>query len=423
MTMLSRATATHLLALAFGASAGWIALSQVDPGRGPSFVRDAPDPRSGPLPAKSPQQRTPGHGTTAATCREAWEALQKRSKQERLALGPPLLAEWLKRDLAGALEAALGSDDDGYPLQLFSAEFARDPQAFLDLIKAGRFGLRTAFLRDWYVRMMVGTDPKTLLLQSADLGPVSRVRIAEGVAGLLRYQSDQRDELIAFVATLPGTPENRELQASMGRELAQKIGSEELLVWLSEIPGPVGVAMIGSAVAVILEQADYDKAGETFGQLPDHLRTAAVESILSKPGKSLFGYLAAIDEMIDTPAWSERHRELATRLPGMSPDPRQKATLSTWAAGLPEREDTMELYRTAVGRVIPSDPDAARDWIFSQPSGWKRQNSLAAFARSALADRGDEAAARWAYEQITDPVVKSQAEGLLLKFENGGIPR
>ena len=73
-----------------------------------------------------------------------------------------------------------------------------------------------------------------------------------------------------------------------------------------------------------------------------------------------------------------------------------------WAAKLPERDDTMDLYRVAVRKFVTHQPDQAREWIGAMPGGWKQQNSLASYAQSALFARGDVAGAEWARQQIIE---------------------
>jgi hypothetical protein len=264
---------------------------------------------------------------------------------------------------------------------------------------------------------MAMRDPAALLAQAGEFGPITREKIATTCVEMAKQQPEKLKAMIGTVASLPDTPANRQAAATIARALASHMDAQELLDRLIEIPGATGAAMIGGAMATMLEKTNVDGARATFAGLPDDLRRSAVEATLAKPGKNVSGYLAAMDEVINTPQWTELQKPLAVRLHERQAGPDQNATLLAWAAKMPEREDTMDLYRVAVRGFVTSYPQDAREWIGQMDPGWKQQNSLAAYVQSALAGRQDEAGAQWAFQQITDPVFHAEAEGFFRSYE------
>jgi hypothetical protein len=341
----------------------------------------------------------------------------RQSPGDRKKLMPLLLDEWIKRDPAGALEAVLEEDESVLLMEQFSRLFEEDPQRFKELFAGERFGLKTAQVRDWWITRMASRDPAALLAQAGEFGPITRDKIAKSCTEMGKHQPERQQAMIAAVAALPDTPANRQLASSLARSLASQMDAQELLDRLIEFPGATGAVMIGGAMATMMERTNVEGARATFAGLPDDVRKAAVDATLAKPGKNVSGYLAAMDEVINTPEWGSIQKAIAVRLHEARPGPDQNATLLAWAARMPEREDTMDLYRVAVRGFVTGYPQDAREWIGQMEPGWKQQNSLAAYVQSALAGRGDEAGAQWALEQITDPVFRTEAEGFFRSHE------
>lgn len=334
---------------------------------------------------------------------------------DRYSLMPELLKQWIENDPAGALEAVLAEDAEW--LELFSGLFEKDPAGFRDLFADERFGLDTAKARDWWIQRMALKNPTELLALSSEFGPLAREKIAASCVETHKDDPERLRSMIGAVAALSATPENQQIASSIARALASHLDPQELLDRLIELPGANRAAMVGAAMATMLDRTDVDGAKATFASLPADLRQAAIDATLAKPGKNVSGYLAAMDEVINAPGWSDLKGPLAVRLHELAPGPDQNPALLEWAARMPEREDTMDLYRVVVRRFVTDSPQEAREWIGGMEPGWKQQNSLASYVQSALSARSDEAGAQWAFEQITDPVSRSEAEGFFQAHE------
>lgn len=341
----------------------------------------------------------------------------RQPPSDRNSLLPELLKQWIEADPAGALEAVLAEDESLQWLELFSGLFEKDPAGFRDLFADERFGLATATVRDWWINRMAHKDPVELLSLASGFGTLTREKIATTCVEIHKDDPERLRSMIGQAATRSDTAENRQIASSLARALASHLDSQELLDRLIELPGAIRAAMIGGAMATMLDRTDIEGAKATFASLPADLRQPTIEATLAKPGKNVSGYLAAIDEVIHTPGWSDLNGPLAVRLHELAPGPEQNPTLLEWASQMPEREDTMDLYRVAVRGFVTAYPQDARDWIGGMEPGWKQQNSLAAYVQSALAARNDDAGAEWAFQQITDPVFRTEAEGFFRAHE------
>lgn len=411
--------AAYLLAFAAGSAGAWCFTEVLDDGRDPeenSRQSLQPD-KPGKLSSRSGNRPSRSQAPAGSAHRQAWELLLRQPPKDRNSLTPDLLKQWIEIDPAGALEAVLAEDESAQWLNLFSPLFEKDPAGFRNLFADERFGLGTEKVRDWWINRMAYKSPAELLSLASGFGTLTRDKIAATCVELQKNDPGRLRALIGAASTLPDSPENRQIASSLARALASHLDSQELLDRLIELPGALRAAMIGGAMATMLDRTDIQGAKATFASLPDDLRQAAIEATLAKPGRNVSGYLAAIDEVIHAPGWSELKGSLAVRLHELAPGADQNPTLLEWAARMPEREDTMDLYRVAVRSFVTHNPQDAREWIGGMEPGWKQQNSLASYVQSALAARSDEAGAQWAFQQITDPVFRAEAQDFFQAHE------
>ncbi|OYV07023.1 MAG: hypothetical protein CFE26_03205 [Verrucomicrobiales bacterium VVV1] len=178
-----------------------------------------------------------------------------------------------------------------------------------------------------------------------------------------------------------------------------------------------GYDCLGAALAIAFANMNYTTAKTTLGSLPDDLKSEAVSGMREKQGRNVGPFLAAVDEVINTADWAKAEKTWCVKLHNLAGFSTEYETLLAWAALLPERSDTMDLYRVAIRSFVTNQPDKAKQWILSLPQGWKRENSLAGFVQSSLAARGDVTGAKWARGLIQDPAFAASADGWFLDFE------
>lgn len=352
----------------------------------------------------------------AAVLRGAWQEMQRQSPADRARLRPLLLAKWAEVDLEAALEAALLEPDSAELLAAFDDLFEKHPEAFQPLLAGERFGLKSAEFRDWWINRMSGADPDGLLAAIGDFNESDQKKILKRCADGMTGDPEKLWGMMGDFAKLPDTPANRKLWAMAAREAAARGSAETVVEKLSAISGPAGDAMISVAMTVMLEKTDYAGARATYASLPPDLKRQIIQAELRAPGGNPGPFLAAVDEVIGTAEWTDLQHPLAVKLHEMNPTQEQFPMMLDWASKLPEREDTLDLYRVAVRKFVTYQPDEAREWIGGMKGGWKQQNSLASFAQSALFGRSDVAGAEWARGQVTDPRFRAEVDGFFKTY-------
>lgn len=179
----------------------------------------------------------------------------------------------------------------------------------------------------------------------------------------------------------------------------------------------VSHACLGEALAEAFKEADYPTARNALKSLPEDLRNDAILGICEKQGKNVGPYLAALDEVVNTPDWPKRQQALCVKLHHLTIASRDYETLLDWAAILPERRDTADLHRVAIRGFVTYQHARAKAWIPTLPPGWKKQNAIAGFMQASLMTLNDMPGAEWARRQLTDPDLIREADGWILEFE------
>ncbi len=343
--------------------------------------------------------------------------MQRQSAADRARLRPALLTEWANANLEAALEAALLEPDSATLLSAFNEPFEKDPDAFRPLLAGERFGIKSAELRNWWIQKMGLAHPDELLAMIGDFNSSDQGKVIKSVVDGMIGEPEKIWAMIDDFATLPDTPANRKLWAQAAKAVASRQNADTVVGKLSAIRGAAGDAMISEAMAVLLDRTDYAGARATYAALPADLKPQIVQAALKNPGENVDAYLAALDEVIHTSDWAALQKPLAVKLHNMNPNARQYPSMLEWAAQLPERDDTMDIYRVAVRKFVSHQPDKARQWIAGMPRGWKHQNSLAAYVQAALFARSDVEGAKWAIPQINDPRFRVEADGFLKTYE------
>jgi len=176
-------------------------------------------------------------------------------------------------------------------------------------------------------------------------------------------------------------------------------------------------ACLGQALAEVFKDADYAGVKAALKSLPEDLRRDAVQGLCGHQGKSVGAFLAAIDELIQSPEWPKISGSICVKLHNLTMTISHGDLMLSWAPLLPEREDTEELYRTALRAFLIYQPERAKKWLSEVPEGRRRQNGLAGFLHSSLHFRTHPADAMWAMERISDPDFINYADGRILEYE------
>lgn len=408
----------HACALAAGAALAWWLLPQMSAASTgasavvsstPSLGAASGEPAGkASATARNHKGSTSTIGERSKVYREAWDELLRRKlpNAEREALQIKLLAEWVEIDPDAAVSAALielgrtgaYASNSGL-LSAFTRKMREQPGIFWPLIKEKRFGLKTAFLQQHWLDVVGRHDPDLLLGYFDEFsGPLKSKAIKSVLEGLNDDPVKTR-EVMTRLAQLPDNPESREMWKAAGKQISTQ-GLEAMAKGLSESKTPGEEAIYLQGLASFGGWKPL-KIGELRGQLEAMPEATGKKAALGVLGETYFPDTIAdiADYLMDQGDWETLSKQVPIRMHQAVPSRDQGAFLA-WAAEMPERQETEDLYRTSIRNHINGDPAKARDWIEAMPAGWKRDNALVEYVNSSLHTRKDSIAAEWAIERI-----------------------
>lgn len=85
--------------------------------------------------------------------------------------------------------------------------------------------------------------------------------------------------------------------------------------------------------------------------------------------------------------------------------------MARWAQKLPAHDDAKDTYRHAVAGRFRADLSGSREWVFSLPEGWHREQALAQLAMTADLHHKNAAVRDQMLAEITDPAIQEEMRG------------
>jgi hypothetical protein len=343
----------------------------------------------------------------------AWAALSSLPVEERDLVRWRLLKDWIAEDPDAALEAlvALEASEQVGLLECFVPLFEANPEWFLPILQTHRHGLRGVTVRDWWAERMAAADPARLVELARSFGPLdSASMMSKAMAGATLDQ-ETMNSVFAALQEMPAGDETTRLWKAAGKGLAG-IGTDLLEERYLEATHPEVKALFGQALAKALSDQELspEQRAEILARIPADRRISLALDLAREAGQNSKAITAAIDSVIASPDWAQNAKRLASQLHNSLPRGADAVRLATWAATIPAREDTEDLYRTAVRSYLQQRPVAEiREWMTTMPPGWRRDNTLAAWVQS-NANFGKLDEARWALERIQSPHFRSEGE-------------
>lgn len=349
----------------------------------------------------------------------AWDAIGFRNVtvQERVELQKKLLAQWALVDMEAAMMAALsgpwdGNDQEGgidALLSVFAEAFRLQPLVAWDLIQSGKFGPGSALFREQWATTVARHEP---VLAVSMIGSFSR----DHQSTVLRY-------------ALSGASENKELRAQILAKLAElPPDTKDLSGLIAEAfkisPSDGDPASYREAIANAtsdqartmalheylssLRNLDATALRNEWSQLPPDLQARAAVGLFNSP-VGVKNAPDVLDLIMETGQWDRLKdptaqnniRNYARTLNGVD--------LASWGMKLPERPETIEIFRRAVDPYISRNIGDAKGWIETLPQGWHRDRALGQFSQHALYGSKDPALSQWALDQISDPKIQAEA--------------
>ena len=303
----------------------------------------------------------------------------------------------------------------------FAELFDKNPEWFLSDLQNHRLGLRGVAVRDWWAARMAAMDPARLVRLAAGFGPLDAAALmAVAMEGGTTGQ-ERLNAVFAALQEMPPGDSTTRLWKAAGKGLSE-LGVDSLEGYYLDATHPDARVMFGQALAKALadKQIRPERCAEILSRTPAHLRLGLAMDLAREAGTNVGAVTAAIDAVLPTDAWSEHAKKLAVQLHNSTASGENATRLADWAASIPARSDTEDLYRTAVRPYIQQQPvDEIRKWITSMPRGWRRDNTLAAVAQSASNFKRFEDA-RWALERIDSLHFQQEARKWITEAEKRG---
>jgi len=356
----------------------------------------------------------------------AWKAVRfaKLSTPDRVRVQRELLGKWAEVDLTAAIEASLGEAWDDNPdgtfgggngqfFSVFGDAFAKNPAETWALIKSGQFGVASGVLRGVWLDSAGQRDPAFL---AGILGEMSwrdtAVALRACRSGFHGKPKEEQEAIFKVLAAYPDSlvPTSQLLNFT-DRDAMVALSADDLNQDIA-----AGNQRLAQVKAMLLGQqlrnvAPADIAATIQG-MPDAIGQEVLWAAFkgkNVPAESL----ALMDQLVEKNAWAKiQNRETIGRLQSLAHNGQGgAAAVAEWAASMPVRQETTEVFHRAVDTFVRNDTPATRDWIASLPPGVWRDRAYAEFSQQALNSRNDPEASQWALNQIGNPTFKGEATG------------
>lgn len=427
MNALLKRTGTCLLSAAAGICAAALlggvagptvedAAAAAPDGRRGESVEPGRERREGAAPRKA--ERTAG-ALKSADYRKAWDAIARRNltPRERAELQKRVLEHWSLVDLEGAMKAALESPWDGgietsgvgYLVPAFSAAFMKNPIEAWRIIQSGNLGPGAATFRWQWLTDVSKEHPLLVVSYFNELAPPL---MKSALNQVMKKHPGNTEVSAAVRRMLEGLPADAvtkglaadyfdlappmETPAELGARWAAAATEREKLIALQ--------ALIGS-----LRKSDLATIRAEWEKLPPDARNDLTSTLLTSynlnhPPTALLDLAMQNGnwELFKDPRISGVEGALAKHARTAEP-----IALAEWGLKLPDRPETLDVFRRAVSGYIDKNYVDARDWILSIPEGdWRRERALAEYSQNALWAKKDPDGSQWAIDQIQDQKIK-----------------
>ena len=296
-------------------------------------------------------------------------------------------------------------------LECFGPLYEKDPEWFLSTLQSHLHGLRGVAVRNWWTARMAADDPAKLVRLAGTFGPLDGAYMFERAMAAATSDQAKLDAAFSALGEMQASDETTRLWKAAGKGLAS-LGADALEGRFHEASNPDVKALFGEALAKALtdRQITQEIRARILTRIPSDQRTSFAMCVAREAGRNSEAITSAIDSVITTTDWSQNAKALAVYLHNSLPDEADASRLAAWAGNLPVREDTEDLYRTAVRPLLQQRPtEELRQWIDSMSAGWQRDNTLAAWVQSS-ANLNKFEDARWALDRIQSPHFRGEGE-------------
>lgn len=399
----------------------------------PVAATPAPPPPPPAEPPPKPREITgvssvAGEGPwTATECRKAWRALKGAPlpPEQLAALREMILREWLGKDLRSALIA--WSDDGTIPpmaVNMVKTRFlAGHEEELLDSIVAGDFGTDSAeVLRIWNSRVAeknpglvldlakkIPAEFRATLLRSVFSSNLEQDKLDACVAKAVAMGDPKLKEEV-WGAILSGTIKYRISYSGSGEDLVHELLARE------DVPAAArALALRTLAECLVSSNRNAARTLQDYAKLSAADQATVAPLFIDQAASLSFATPDAVTTAVSALAAQGQWETIAAKGPAAidkmfsSGKPSPQA-VSRWALDLPERDETVAVYRRALAARFRDNLTASNEWVASIPEGWHRDQAYAQLAMTADWHHKDAAARDAAIGSIADPAVRQELE-------------
>lgn len=360
-----------------------------------------------------------GQTESASSMAEAWKNITALPYDQQMEARRQILRDWIMEDPDVAMEALLATtglslsalQERGGLFDEFLGLHQKNPDWFVARIQSHRYGLATGLLANWWCKLLAGEDPLRLATLAPEFGTMDGSRMITQATQAAMKDQTLLDGIMSRLEAMPEGEAKIRMWTAAGKGVSA-LGPDALLVYYRSAKGTDEKAMFCRGLASALARASVspEHAAEIYAQLPKAQREIVALSAARESGRNAIGITASIDQLLGTPTWRDKAKELTFHLHNSLPSGTDAARVAEWATSLPEGTETEDLYRTAVRPYLQqTQVDEVRKWIATMPKGWQRDNTLAAWVQATANADGDPAIIDWAADRIESPYFRGQA--------------
>jgi len=424
-------TVTHLVCIATGVCAAMFLApvfagreeGEVRTGQGKDLSKTADHPeRAGVRKSKETKDRSDNGALRSKDFREAWDSISKQTLtvQQRMRLQRELLKEWSMIDMEAAMTAALESNWDGGSRQggvselipAFREAFAKNPIEAWKIIQSGRLGLGGPMFRWEWVSAVSKENPMLVLSHFGEFPMSLKTAALESLLSANEDDPAVKAGILKLLGDMPVDDQTKSIAAEYFKLTGTMRTREELVAEIAAATNDSERMMAVQELSSLMHDADIDTLKRAWSGLPAEAQSEILKSLVgSEQAKaSPTDFLNLIIQAGD---WQLLRDPKISGVEGLVAEYAKRIdpiSIAEWGLGLPERPETVDIFRRSITGYIDKNPVEARDWIMGIPEGdWRRERALLEYSQNSLWYKNNPEASEWAINQIKDPKVKGTA--------------
>lgn len=369
----------------------------------------------------------------SAEFQAAWDAIpaKKWGKKERVEYQIRLLKEWAESDLEGALKAAFSEtwsrgnsrmEGESFTFhRAFAEVFVDRSEDVWKLIQQRKAGvLESSILLEAWSSTLLSKDKELYLTYLRGMEGSDFSKALSVAAGSAKDKELLAKVMDVMSAKASGGLALEGLDRSFFQASVTVFSKDELKEKLLNSSGGMAnfySSLVAMNYAASSRDASSEQVTAEINSLPEDKRGRFAKALLSSYTGNADLLQTALDHLVDHEQWQlldkgETSRAVQTMRQNADP-----VNLAEWAASLPPREETTEMFHRGVEPYIRKSPEEAWSWIQEMQDGYWRDRALAEYSQINLHVFNDPEKSATAIGQIRDPAYRETVKGWRASWE------